>query len=366
MGAPTPPSAEELIDRLKAVDTNTLSATAAKMDDAARELVTAHGKINGLVIAMSAVWHGKDWQAWREHISSCIGKLEIADEALGAMARALREFVSAVDSARGQADIAGAFAVEVFKDPGDFDARIQAERFVQMAADTYHGAEKRVREDFWRLGDSAPVGKPALPGFPAMPGQSWWEGLLFGPAGFYSWRVGRNGQPMGYDEDGNLVPAHWGHPEFVEVQQMGFGGLLRAIPGLGRRVRVGPGASVKDLTKAFADDIAKSYAWRPDHIGRHIREWYGLPKDAPIPKWMNDEFLSKVATASAASGKVITESTRGGPMRSVLYFDQTTKRWLLVRYHAEGKYAGQFATAVRPSPAQVDRILRQGATVKGN
>ncbi|MGH9039596.1 MAG: hypothetical protein ACRDZ3_05140 [Acidimicrobiia bacterium] len=41
-------------------------------------------------------------------------------------------------------------------------------------------------------------------------------------------------------------------------------------------------------------------------------------------------------------------------------------RYLVVHFHATGKYADDFASAFVPTKAQVDALLRRAASVKGS
>ena len=51
---------------------------------------------------------------------------------------------------------------------------------------------------------------------------------------------------------------------------------------------------------------------------------------------------------------------------AMLHFDQATKRYLVVHFHAEGKYVNEFASAFIPTKTQVDALLRRAATVSGS
>ncbi|MGH9039595.1 MAG: hypothetical protein ACRDZ3_05135 [Acidimicrobiia bacterium] len=117
---------------------------------------------------------------------------------------------------------------------------VNFERHRGLATDVYHAAEQRVRLELWDLGDAARVGEPPVPHLPLTPRQSGWKSMFFGPPGFHTWTEGLDGQPVGVDEDGRKVPAHRGRPQFIEFQENGIGGLLRRIPGLGRRLKIGP------------------------------------------------------------------------------------------------------------------------------
>jgi len=99
----------------------------------------------------------------------------------------------------------------------------------------------------------------------------------------------------------------------------------------------------------------------------HIRDFYNLPKDQPVPQWARDNFVEAVGNAGAKSGKVFNWSLRGqdGPQSTFanLYRDPNTKKWLAVQYYADGQRAGEFASAFEPTTEQIDAMLRQNAVM---
>jgi len=311
---------EALVHRLRTLDTATLERTATTMDAAGQSLSDARRTIHGVVTNTQEVWSSRDREEWVHLLAACSAKLVAAERAVGEMAASLRQIKLESEQARTELAVFDRLAADAYMGaPGSPDVDIA--RYARAAADIYHAAECRVRLKLWDVGDTAPVGEAPVPPPPLTPRASRWQSLLFGPSGFYEWSKGPEGRPMGLDEDGRDVPAHRGRPEFIEIKQLGIGGLLRRVPKVGRRMKIGPRASLKELTKAFADDIATSRGWRPDHIRRHIREWYHLHKDAPVPGWMETEFLQKVARATASSGKVIPARLAGKPTYAVLHFD---------------------------------------------
>lgn len=362
-----PPGLEELVARIQAIDTGALTEVAGALETGARQVEFTCLRMRGIAndVYGQEQWAGAAGSAWYDHLYQGASTLSQAEYALREMAGILRELVGEAERAKATLRQVGPLAAELYKNPTNLTAKARAEQLIESACNAYHSAEKRLRDRLWRLGDSANVGDPPLPPAPLQPKPSWWEWLLgLYPEVMWSFWP-KDGKPYGVNEDGELVPAHWGMPIPMEVQEMGIGGLLRVIPRLARRVKVTPGMTADDIAKQLADDIAGSYGWRPGHIDRHIREWYGLGKDEPVPAWMKAEFLHKVSTAAARSGKVIPSRLGGQDMHAVLHYDQATKRYLAVYYHASGKYAGEFATAFRPTPAQVDELLRRGATIKG-
>lgn len=75
-------------------------------------------------------------------------------------------------------------------------------------------------------------------------------------------------------------------------------------------------------------------------------------------------YAERTAVAAARSGKMLAGSLKGQKTHAVLHFDQDAKRFLVVNFHAEGRYAGDFATAFAPTPHQIDELLRRAATVR--
>lgn len=356
----------EAVRRLRTVDVDALERTAIVMSEAASQILLTAAKVRSLVADSVPHWQSTEHDGWAEQLASADRRLIGAGDALEEVSSLLNWLSAETVAARTELQIFDRMVAEAYVNPalmGDLDGAL---RYAERAGDGYHRAAVRVRARWWDLGDAAPLGAPPTPPLPVTPRRSWWQSLLGGPDGYYTWGRGPGERVTGVDEDGNSVPAHRGRPAYVEVKEMGLGGLLRRIPGLSRRLGVPARGSLKELTEAFADDIVRSYGWRPGHIDDHVREWYRLAKGAPVEPWMKSEFLDKVATAVARSGKVFPGSLRGKPTHAMLYFDQATKRHLVVHYHASGKYAGQFASAFIPTAKQFDELLRRAASVRGS
>jgi len=352
----------EAVRRLRTVDIDTLERNAIAMSDASAQVLDTAVEVRRLVESSVPYWQSAEHVAWAEQLALADRRLAGAGDALEEVASLLQRLIVETHAARSELKIFDQMVAEAYTDPyapGDLD---EAGRYAERAGDEYHRAEVRTRARLWDLGDAAPLGAAPTPPLPLTPRRTWWQSLLVGPDGYHTWGRGPGGTATGVDEDGNTVPAHRGRPVYVEVKQGGIGGLLSK---LGRRLRVPNGASLKELTEAFADDIARSYGWRPGHIDDHVREWYHLAEGTPVAPWMKSEFLDKVATAVARSGKVIPGSLRGQPTHAMVYFDQATKRRLVVHYHASGQYAGQFASAFIPTAKQYDELLRRAASVRG-
>jgi hypothetical protein len=75
---------------------------------------------------------------------------------------------------------------------------------LNLAETIYHDAERLVRTLLWDLGDASPVGRAPDPLLPLTPRQSWWERLLVGTPGFFTWRRGPDGRPRA----GGLANSH--------------------------------------------------------------------------------------------------------------------------------------------------------------
>ena len=354
-----------VIGRLRSLDLAAASDAAGALRHAAHELFEMFSDLAQVIDQIPNYWRSDDATAALETLRSCRDGLERGATAVEETAAALDRLELPVHEARSHLLLFDRAVADAYRDPESALAAGDAKLHLERGETLYHDTERMIRAILWELGDSAPVGRPPDPLLPIIPRQSWWERLLVGSPGFYSWRKGPDGKLLGLDEDGQPVPAHQGRAHFAETKQGGFGGLFRSITRIGRRLKVGPGASLSDLTQAFSDDIVKAWAWRPGHINRHIREWFNLSDDAPIAPWMHDEFLRKVSMTAARSGKVIPGRLAKKPAHAVLHFDQETKRFLVVYFHASGPRAGEFASAYIPKPHQLDELLRRAATVKG-
>lgn len=354
-----------VISRLRALDLDAVSETVGALRHAAHELFEMSSDLARVVEQLPNYWRSDDATAAVETLRSCRDGLQRGATAVEDTGAALDRLALPVQEARSHLLLFDRALSDAYRDPESALTASDAQLHLDRAESLYHDTERMIRTILWELGDSAPVGPAPDALLPIVPRQSWWERLLIGSTGFYSWRKGRDGQFVGLDEDGQVVPAHRGHAYFVETKQGGIGGLFQSITRIGRRLKIGPGASLADLTRAFSDDIVKTWAWRPGHINRHIREWFNLPKGAPVTPWMHDEFLRKVSIAAARSGKVIPGRLAKKPTHAVLHFDLETKRFLVVHFHASGPRAGEFASAFIPKPSQLDELLRRAATVKG-
>jgi hypothetical protein len=127
--------------------------------------------------------------------------------------------------------------------------------------------------------------------------------------------------------------------------------------------------TVRAATEDVSALIQRSHGWRPEHMDRHLREFYRLSKNAAPEPWQRAEFLRIISAAGARQGKVFTwrvPYNKGGTQATyaVMYNDPGTKRWVVVQFYKEGKRAHEFATAFVPTEAQQAAMLEQIAIKK--
>ncbi len=170
---------------------------------------------------------------------------------------------------------------------------------------------------------------------------------------------------FGVDEDGNVVPAFMADPSVGRdpdepLENGSSVGLLLGFIATGAK----PARSIAAATEDMTALIRRSHGWRPEHMDRHLREFYHLKKAAVTEPWQRAEFLRIISAAGAKQGKVFTwrvPSTEGGTQATyaVLYNDPGTKRWVVVQFYKEGKRAHEFATAFMPTEAQKAAMLEE-------
>jgi uncharacterized protein YukE len=361
MSDPGPPGVGELIDRIRHVDQAALEATARGFDDAAGGLDAQRGRIHASVAVAMPQWRGKAATAWQQHLALTASRLHAAAGALRETGTVLRELARESESARVTLDQARALQVQGYELPDQLEGLAEAQRQAEAATASYHAAEQRLRARLWEIGDRAPVAPPPVPPLPSVPPIPLWARALGERAPTWYWDRGLDGQALGWDEDGNVVSAARGHPRTFELTEMGFGGLLKVLPGVARRAPVNP-RTAEELVPAFREVIEGSYAWRDAHRLRHVREWFRLPPGAEVPAWMDKEYLDLVARASAEQGTSKTYNVFGKATHLVLKYDQETKRQLVVPFHASGPRAGEFATSFIPSERQLAKITAAANT----
>jgi uncharacterized protein YukE len=357
----TPPSTDEIIQRIRAVDCDALESAAKAMDTQAAALETECERLRGVYLATINMWKGAAATSWYDHVNACMDNLDQAHWPLTQMAALLRQYKSAAETAKAKVREVGQMAVRAYENPGDGTDVTEGEKLGKETVRAFHEAEQGIRTQLWKLGDIAPGPVPD-PVIPPTPHQSWWKNLLFGGPPPYTLPIGPHGEVMSYDEDGNLVAAHWGHAVPMEILESGIGsGLARLLAKFAGE----DGAAAGEVSaEAFAEDIAASNAWRPSHIDPKIREWYNLKPDDDIEPWMRKGFLDTVSKAAAKSSNVFRWDVSGQPGDAVVYYDQATKRWLAVVYYASGPRAGEFMSTFAPDAAKVDEMLRAAATRK--
>jgi hypothetical protein len=366
------PATDELIARVNAVDVAALEAAARALDTAAEQMASHARQVTGIVSGTLPHWQGDAAGRWLEFFTMPTANLRMATWPLNEMAGALREIAAEAEQAKGRITAAQDELGAIYMNPTDLDARARADRLIEGSANSYHAAEQRVREKLWRIGDLAPYPLPP-PGPPQLsPRTSWWEDLLgpntqpvyAGEDGYHN--VGEDGKVYGaeegeklygVDEDGRSVPAHHGGPIELELEEAGLSGLIRLIPRVAGRLPANP--TVKQVAKAFADDIVKSKKWSTGRIDKHIEEWFGLPRGSTLTQKQRDEFLELVSKAAASDTPVFKSFVSGSKTYAKLQRDPATGKWLVVHFY---KSNGEFASAYAPTRKQLDALMRQAAT----
>lgn len=374
----------KVAERVKNTDGDKLIRAANRMDTAYDEFWKARGRLRGVKSDSYGFWDsasGRSFRAHAETVEEAVGEVSGALTLMSTKLRAHGELANSTSDALGRLARATYRGEPMSGSDSDVEGMLQ----------TFLDSEQELTGDLWSYGALAPGGIPLPQPPPRPPGN--WKTFLFGdsyPGGWY-W-MGANGQPSGghsylgdyegpdefdpdnpiygYDEWGNLVPAYQaGMPVPMEVQEANVAGplirLLGKIAGKGARAAGRAAPSGARAISSSPDDLANlirgSYGWRPSHIDRHIREWYRLADDAPVPPWMKDEFLDMVVTAGTRQGKVFQWSLRGQsgtqPTYSVLRYHNG--RWMVSQYYANGARAGEFATAFEVQGRQLARMLQQ-------
>jgi uncharacterized protein YukE len=234
---PGPPGVGELIDRVRHVDQAALEATAKGFDDAAGGLDAQRGRIHASVAVAMPQWRGKAATAWQQHLAATASRLHLAAGAMHETATVLRELARESETARATLDQARALQVQGYELPDQLGGLAEAQRQAEAAAASYHAAEQRLRARLWEIGDRAPVAPPPVPPLPSVPPIPLWARALGERAPTWYWDRGPDGQALGWDEDGNVVPAARGHPRTFELTEMGFGGLLKVLLRVAGRAR---------------------------------------------------------------------------------------------------------------------------------
>ena len=227
-----------------------LEATARGFDDAAGGLDAQRGRIHASVAVAMPQWRGQAATAWQQHLALTASRLHAAAGALRETATVLRELARECESARATLDQARTLQVQGYELPDQLEGLAEAQRQAEAATASYHAAEQRLRARLWELGDRAPVAPPPVPPLPSVPPIPLWARALGERAPTWYWDRGRDGQALGWDEDGNVVPAARGHPRTFELTEMGFGGLLKVLPRVAGRAPVNP-RTAEELVPAF-------------------------------------------------------------------------------------------------------------------
>jgi uncharacterized protein YukE len=371
-------TSEQIMLRIERTDHEALRASANAFDTAAEAFANVRGRMNGVILDTHQMWDSTAGRSFGVHSQEVLRGLGDVGYTLGFLGRNLRDHAKVVEDAK----IA---LPSLRKGPPErpyLTTDIALATIMERLAEVFHDSEIKVKKAFFSWGAQAP-GKLPIPGLPPPEKLSWWEGLLFGPGPAPTWVTKdgdpwlgpgsplqyppgseaerAQGEPYGYDEDGNLVPA-WqaAYPdEYYPFQENGGGAIFRWV------LRAGRGARGAQNADEFMDTVRASHGWRDGHINVHIREYYNLPRGADVPQWMRDEFTRLVRAAGENSGKVFRWDLRGTAgnqaTNTIIYRDPNTKKWIAVQFYQNGPRAGEFATAFEPTPAQLNAMLRQNA-----
>jgi hypothetical protein len=365
---------EELVRRVERTNSEQLRTTAKAFEDAYEQFKIIRGQMNGVIVDTINLWDSTAGRAFRTYADELLRGLADVDYTISFLASNLRAHAKVADDVRGELP---KYRTDDPDHPYIQQDFVKAE-IIDGLLQHFRDSEVRVRDAFWKWGEHAP-GKLPTPQLPPPAEQSWWESLLFGPGPEPSWLTKDGdtwfgeGDPYGYDEEGNLVPAHRAaYPgEWYKYVQSGvpLGSILKWIARGGKTG--GPAyRSADEAADAMMGIVTRSEGWRPTHIDRHIKEFYNLdPNPAvPAPQWARDEFVAVMRSAGANSGKVFRWSlppAAGTNTRQATYAvltrDPNTKQWLVLQFYQEGARAGQFATAFRPTPSQLNRMLQENA-----
>ena len=350
---------EQIILRIERTDPETLRASAKAFDAAAEQFATVRGRMLGVISDTHQLWDSTAGRSFGTHSEQVLRGLGDVGYTLGFLGRHLRDHAKLVEDTKP-------VLPTLRKGPPEhpyLGTDVAIANVLEGIAKVFHDSETTLKQAFFSWGATAP-GKLPVPPLPPPAKQAWWESLLFGPGPEPTWVTKDGdpwhgqGDPYGYDEDGNLVPAYQAaYPdEYYPYQEGGGGGaIFRWVLRAGRAAR-----GVRDADE-FMEAVTSSHGWRPGHIDVHVREWYHLPRNAEVPQWMKDDFTRLVRAAGENSGKVFRWRTGDSPTNAIIYRDPDTKRWIAVQFHTEGQYAGEFATAFEPTPAQLNAMLRQNA-----
>jgi uncharacterized protein YukE len=367
-------STDEIILRIEATKPDVLRAAAGAFDACEQEVFQARGRMNGVIADTHQMWDSTAGRSFGNASQTVLKGLGNVGYTFGYLGRNLRAHADATDKARSELQPYRSNA------PGNHpyvqsDAIKQSK--IAAIAHEFHESEVRVRKALWSWGEQAPGAIP-VPELPPKPDQPWWKDALFGEPPDTAW-VTADGEPIalanqgeapyGYDEDGNLVPAH----------QATYPGVYdpRAILG------VTPGGIFKFLNRIpkttknplpvtngdeFLEMVHNSKGWKDGHRDKHLREFYNLKKGEEIPPWMRTRYDEVIKAAGEQSPRVFNWKLKGSegpqPTYAILYKDPDTKKWIALQFYQDvkgQKYPLHFANAVEPTPYQLDQMLRANA-----
>lgn len=368
---------DKVLGHLSNTDGEALVRVAQQFDTAYDRFWAARGRVAGVRADLVEAWDSASGRSIRDFLETVEEGLSQVGATISLVADHLRPHGQLATTTR---DDVRQYVLGNYTDP------------FSVPTSEYDGAlysfmlsEQELTTSLWNCGAIAPGGIP-LPEPPPRPPGSW-KTFLFGdgyPTG-WTWEGGDGPDGFdvdfpfsefdpdnpffGYDEWGNRVPAYQAAMPIPmdPPQEAGVGGILKLLAKAGKGA--GVTASGARVIAKSADDLAAlvrgSYGWRASHIDRHIREWYRLADDAPVPTWMRDEYLRMIVESGTKQGKVFQWSLRGEagaqPTYSVLRYDQSSGRWLVSQYYSSGSRIGEFATAFQPTARQLARMLQQSA-----
>lgn len=365
---------DEIIRRIEVTKPEVLRATAGAFDTCEQELFQVRGQMNGVVADTHQMWDSGAGRSFGSASQTVLKELGTVGYTLGYLGRNLRAHADATDKARA--------ALQPFRSnaPGPHPY-VQSDAIKQSKVDAiayeFHESEVRVRKALFSWGEQAPFGI-RVPELPPKAEQSWWQGLLFGEPPDPAW-VTKDGdpiglqhqgeQPYGYDEDGNLVPAHQAaYPGTYDPRAMlGVtpGGIFKFLQRLPQTTKRPMAVTNGD---EFLETVHNSQGWRQGHRDRHIREFYNLKRGEEIPDWMRTRYDEVIRSAGEQSPRVFNWWLNGSeglqPTYAILYRDPDTKKWIALQFYKDvkgQKFPLHFANAVEPTPSQLNRMLQANA-----
>jgi uncharacterized protein YukE len=367
-------STEEIITRIEDTKPDVLRAAAQAFDACEQDLLQVRGRMNGVIADTHQMWDSTAGRSFGNASGTVLKGLGNVGYTMGYVGRNLRAHADAADKARA--------ALQPYRSnaPGPHPY-VQSDAIKQSKVDAiaheFHESEVRVRKALYSWGEQAPFGIP-IPELPPKSEQAWWKDALFGEPPDTAW-VTADGEPIamqnqgaapyGYDEDGNLVPAHQAtYPGIYDPR-----GILGVTPGgifkfLNRIPKTTKNPMPVTNGDEFLEMVHNSQGWRPGHRDRHLREFYNLKPNDPIPDWMRTRYDEVIRKAGEQAPRVFNWKLKGKdgpqPTYAILYKDPDTNKWIALQFYQDvkgQKFPLHFANAVEPTAHQWDEMMRAGA-----